>query len=174
MYVLLNGSFGIGKSAVARELRRVVPGAVIADPEWIGVLLQRLALRHRSDFQDDPWWRRLAIAWVRLRGRFGSPVIVPMAFTNVAYLEELRDGLARGGRAVRHFCLTAPLEVVKERLSERGEPQTDTRWAWVHRRAVECCAAHANAAFAEHVPTAGRPPRVLAEFLAARLWQTDT
>ena len=36
MYVLINGAFGIGKSAVARELRTLLPGSVIFDPEWPG------------------------------------------------------------------------------------------------------------------------------------------
>ena len=57
MYVLLNGSFGVGKSHVARELRRSIPDAAIADPEWIGFLLQHFARRHRADYQHDPLWR---------------------------------------------------------------------------------------------------------------------
>jgi hypothetical protein len=35
MYALLNG---VGKSHVARELRRSLPGSAIADPEWVGFL----------------------------------------------------------------------------------------------------------------------------------------
>ena len=42
MYVLINGAFGIGKSAVARELRTLLPGSVIFDPEWPGYALRRV------------------------------------------------------------------------------------------------------------------------------------
>lgn len=165
VYILLNGSFGVGKSSVARALRGMLSSAVIADPEWIGVALQRVFRRHRDDFQSDPVWRRLAIAWIRLRGAFGSTVIVPLACSNVTYLEELRAGLARGGNHVRHFCLTAPVGTIRERLERRGEPLHDPRWGWVHRRAEECCAVHALPAFAEQIPTEDRLPGQVAELL---------
>lgn len=174
MYVLLNGSFGIGKSRVARALQRVVTDSLIANPEWIGVLLQRAARRHRSDFQHDPVWRRLTVAWARLLARFSSTVIIPMTFTDLRYLEEVCLGLAKDRQPVLHFCLTAPLEVVRARLAERGEPITDEQWTWVHRRAAECCTAHTSPAFAEHVATFGRQPEVIATFLATRLRDTAT
>jgi predicted kinase len=169
LYVLLNGSFGVGKSHVARALCRALPNALIADPEWIGYLLQRVAQRHRLDFQHDPLWRRLTVAWARTRGRFAATIIVPMAFTDLNYLEEVRTGLAADGRPVVHFCLTAPLAVIRERLEARGEPAHQARWAWVHRRAAECCDAHSAPAFAEHVSTLDRSPAAVAELLAARL-----
>jgi predicted kinase len=169
MYVLLNGSFGVGKSQVARELRRALPDSAIADPEWIGFLLQHAARRHRSDFQHDPLWRRLAVTWARLRGRSCKTVIVPMTFTDLDYLSDVRTGLAATGRPVVHFCLVAPLEVVRERLARRGEPIDDARWAWVHRRAAECCELHAGPEFATHVPTVGRAAEAVAELVAAQL-----
>ena len=174
MYVLLNGAFGVGKSHVARELRRLLPSAVIADPEWIGVLLQHAARRHRSDFQNDPLWRRMAVLWIRVRRRFGRVVIVPMAFSNAEYLEEVRAALSADGSTVLHFCLTAPLEVVRQRLAGRGEPHADPRWAWVHRRAAECCAAHAGSVFAEHISTVDRAPGEIASSMAARLLAVAT
>ena len=36
MIVLINGSFGIGKSTVARLLRRRVPRSLVYNPEWAG------------------------------------------------------------------------------------------------------------------------------------------
>jgi hypothetical protein len=169
VYVLLNGSFGVGKSRVARELCTLVPTAVVADPEWIGVLLQRAARRHRSDFQNDPLWRRFAVLWARICRRFGKIVVVPMAFTNVRYLDEFRSALTRDGSTVLHFCLTAPLPVIRARLAARGEPLTNPRWAWVHRRAEECCVAHTDVAFAEHVSSETRTAVDIARFLALRI-----
>ena len=92
-----------------------------------------------------------------------------MAFTELAYLEDVRWGLLQSGRPVTHFCLVAPIEVIRERLAARGEPIDDPKWSWVHRRAHECCIAHATEAFAWHVQTTGRPASTVAADLARRL-----
>lgn len=169
MFVLINGAFGVGKTAVARELRARLPGSVIFDPELIGMALQRIPGRRHTDFQDMPSWRRLTVWTARSVSSFKPIVIIPMAFSNAAYLDELRAGLAGSGRPVLHFCLTAPLSVVRARLMARGEPEEDPRWSWVHRRAAECCAAHESPAFATHVATEGRTPQMVAADLAARI-----
>jgi predicted kinase len=129
MFVLLNGAFGVGKTSVARELRPLVPGSVIYDPEPVGVVLQRV-LRPVSDFQDLALWRRLTVTAARTLGAVRSPVIIPMTFSNADYLNEIRVGLSRSGHPVLHFCLTAPLDVIRERLTRRGEPMGEPRWAW--------------------------------------------
>ena len=169
MYVLVNGSFGIGKTAVARELRLLIPGSAIFDPEWVGLLLMRLPGYSRSDFQQSPSWRNLLVLGARLFGTFRRTVIVPMAFSELQYLEEVRRGLASSRRPVLHFCLTAPLEVVQARLTARGEPEHDPRWAWVHRRAAECCRAHESPGFAVHVAAAGSSPAAIAVHLLRRI-----
>jgi predicted kinase len=169
VFILINGSFGIGKSSVARELRRLLPGSVIYDPEPVGVVLQRLRPRRVPDFQDLPSWRRLTVAAARGVAAFRSVVIIPMTFSNVGYLIEIQGGLAKSDRPILHFCLTAPLDVVRERLRRRGEPVDDPRWSWVHRRAAECCEAHQSATFGTHVPTESRSSSAVAADLAARV-----
>ena len=169
MFVLINGAFGIGKTRVARELRTRVPGSAIFDPEAVGFVLRRLPGYRASDYQHLATWRRASCLGARLVGGLRRVVIVPMAFSERRYLEELRTGLAASGRPVRHFCLTAPLAVVEARLAARGEPRGDPRWAWVHRRAAECCAAHAGPEFAEQIGTADRTPAEIAEQIAIRI-----
>jgi predicted kinase len=171
MFVLINGAFGVGKSTVARELRALLPGSVIYDPEPVGVALQRVIRPRPSDFQDLPLWRRLTVAAARCVAAVRSPIIIPMTFTNIDYLEEIQAGLAQSGRPILHFCLTAPLEIVRERLRSRGEPVDDPRWSWVHRRAAECCLAHQDLLFATHIPTASRLPSAIAADLAYRVSQ---
>ena len=169
MYVLLNGSFGVGKTTVARHLRRFLPRARIFDPEWVGLALMRMPGYDRSDFQELAAWRRLSILGARATGVLSSTVIVPMAFSDRSILAEFREGLALSGRPVLHFCLTAPLDVVRSRLAARGESAEDPDYAWVHRRAEECCRAHGSDDFATHVPTEGSPPERIAAVIARRI-----
>ena len=165
----MNGAFGIGKTTVARELRRRRPGSAIYDPEWAGLILQRLPRfvrlegRGTDDFQDLPLWRRTSLRGIRATRLLRSTVIVPMAFSNLAYLTELLAGVRRFDPRVRHFCLTAPFEVVRARLERRGIT------AWQLRRAAECCAAHRAPEFAEHVATEARDAEDVAAEIDMRL-----
>ena len=163
MIVLLNGAFGIGKTTVARLLVNRMPRAVLFNPELIGSALQRtarLAGRAVYDFQDLPSWRRLTIAGLRATRAIRPNVIVPMAFSNIAYLDEIRRGLARFEPRVVHVCLVAPVEVVHARIRRRGD--TDD---WPYRRASECCVAHQRDEFAVQVDAARDPASIVEALL---------
>ena len=161
MILLLNGAFGIGKTTVARSLVKRLPRAVVFNPELIGSALQRV--RPVYDFQDLPSWRRWTIAALRVMRMFWPNVIVPMAFSNLAYLDEIRRGLGRFEPHVVHVCLVAPVDVVHERIRGRGDVDR-----WPYDRAAECCVAHASAEFATHISAAGTPDD-LAEELRLRV-----
>lgn len=168
MILLLNGAFGIGKTTAARAFVARSPRTILFDPELIGIPLQRLT--RVDDFQDLRAWRRLTILGLRIARLFRPNIIVPMTFTNPAYLEEIRAGLARFEPHVVHVCLVAPEEVVRERL--RGRP----RDAWVDGRVAECCAVHRGEEFAVQLETAGRTPEEIAEelrLMAARSTRAD-
>ena len=70
--VLINGSFGVGKTSVARDLRRRISGSVIYDPEWTGWAIQRLPSwvylsgDDTDDFQDVNLWRSSVVAGIEL------------------------------------------------------------------------------------------------------------
>lgn len=157
MILLLNGAFGIGKTTVARALAARMPRCVLFGPEPIGIALQRIT--RAGDFQDLRLWRRLTVLALRVVRLFRPNVIVPMAFSNIAYLDEIRAGIRRFEPDVRHVCLVAPVAVVHERLSQRGDAG-----AWEYRRASECCLAHQREEFAAHVD-ADRDPEAIAEEL---------
>jgi predicted kinase len=164
--LLLNGAFGVGKTTVARSLVRRLPRAVLFDPEIIGIALQRgahLAGRKVDDFQDLPSWRRLTIIGLRTIRLFYPNIVVPMAFSKVEYLQEIRSAIGRFEPRVLHFCLVAPVEVVHERLRLRGADPV--RAAWEYRRATECCIAHKSEEFARHIATADRDADEIAEEL---------
>lgn len=129
--ILLNGSFGIGKTTIAPLLRSEIEGSAICDPEKIGIFLWRLPGwlhidgRETDDFQDMTAWRRWTVRRIRAIRLLHHTVIVPMAFSNLGYLSEVRSGLERFDRDIRQFCLIAPLDVIQERLLGRGaDPAT--------------------------------------------------
>jgi len=161
--VLLNGAFGIGKTTVARVLARRLPGASLYDPERIGFVLQRLPRfvpldgRGTDDYQDLPLWRSLLVRGACARRRLARTLVVPMAFSRLDYLGEIRSGLAAIDPDFHHVCLTATLATIHARLAAReraGTPTTD----WMLRRAAECVEAHADPAFDPRIATDDRTP----------------
>ncbi len=145
MFVLLNGSFGIGKTTTARLLARRIPGAAISDPEHVGFVLRRLPAwmlglkAQPADYQDMDLWRRLIVHQARLVHLRARTVIVPMAFTNLDYLEDFAAALGRTA-PVRRLCLVAPLDLVRERLAARVALEGRGLNAFELRRSAECVA----------------------------------
>jgi chloramphenicol 3-O-phosphotransferase len=162
MILLLNGAFGIGKTTVARALVARLRRSILFNPELIGIPMQRIVRvtgRSVDDFQDLASWRRWTISVLRMTRRFRENVVVPMAFSNVQYLDEIRAGIRAFEPHVLHFCLVAPLDVVQERLQRRRNDATE----WELRRAGECCIAHRDDAFAQQIDAAHRNPDEIAD-----------
>ena len=176
MVVFINGSFGVGKTTVARLLRGSLAGSVVYDPELVGIalmLLSRWTTFKRTadaDFQDFSVWRRSAVAGVRLfRLLFSGPVIVPMTFSRREYFDEVVAGVRRFDPEVRVFCLKASLPTVKKRLAGR-ETDSEGRGAdWLARRIAECAEAHRDPHFGEPVETEDRPAREVCADIFNRL-----
>jgi predicted kinase len=176
MVVFVNGSFGVGKSTVARLLRARLPGSLIYDPEWAGSVLMRLPAwvglkgAGSDDFQNIELWRRSAVEGVRLfRLLARGPVIVPMTFSSRAYFDEVTEGVSRHDPDLRTFCLRAGLSTVKSRLASRGERVEGPGSEWIARRIVECADAHRDPHFGEPVETEGRTAIEVAGDIIERL-----
>jgi len=121
--IWLNGTFGVGKTQTAHELRRRIAGSVIADPEPLGFGIQRMyppALR--SDFQESPWWAPTTAAILRdLRRRHTGVVIVPMTLADPERRAEIFGVLREDGVDLRHVALLAGRSTVQRRLRRRLE-----------------------------------------------------
>ncbi|HZF31595.1 MAG TPA: AAA family ATPase [Gammaproteobacteria bacterium] len=170
MVIFINGSFGIGKTTVARLLVRQLPRSVLFDPEPVGLILSRLRApwpAPSGDFQDLSAWRTTSIRLIRALRRLRRTVVVPMAFSNTSYLDQFLAGVRRHDSETFHFCLTAPLCAVRERLERRETRRGAT--AWQLRRSDECCLAHRRPEFAEHVATEHRTPQAVAEHILSRV-----
>jgi chloramphenicol 3-O-phosphotransferase len=142
MIVIINGSFGVGKTTVANLLCKALPGSAMYDPEWAGYILRRLPKwitlkgSGTDDYQDIDLWRRSVVSGTRL------------------------------------FCLFVPgLATVKKRLVERGTQIEGPEGAWIARRIIECADAHGDAHFGEPVDTEDLSAREIAEDIFKRLQQ---
>jgi hypothetical protein len=176
MIVMINGSFGVGKTTIAKLLRHSLPGSAIYDPEWLGFVLKRLPKWVRlngsgsDDYQDIVLWRRSAVAGVRLfRLCASGPVIVPMAFSRGDYFDEVIMGIEPLDSELRVFCLKASLATIKKRLVERGTEVEGPGTEWIARRISECVEAHNDPHFGEPVDTENRSASEVAEEIIKRL-----
>ena len=176
MIVLINGSFGIGKSTVARLLRRRVPRSLVYNPEWAGSILMRLPrwvkLRGAGtdDFQDIDLWRTSLITGVRLfQAITNGAVIVPMAFSRREYFDEVVAGLKSLDPNVRVFCLRADMATILERLDVRSRHGNAGAVAWSIRKARACVASHEDEHFGEPVNTVQASASQVAKAILQRL-----
>src|SRR5215470_11667844 len=176
MVVVINGSFGVGKTTIAKLLRGSLPGSAIYDPEWAGFVLKRLPKWIKlkgsgsDDYQDICLWRRSAVAGVRLFRLFGSgPVLIPMAFSRRDYFDEVVGGIERLDSDLRVFCLKASISTLKKRLIERGTEIEGPGTAWIMRRIIECVEAHIDPHFGEPVDTEDRSADEVVEEIINRL-----
>jgi hypothetical protein len=167
MIVWINGTFGVGKTQTAHELRRRLGHGWVADPELVGFGLHRMLPRAlRRDFQDEPAWRlgvRDALHRLDADGS-AQPVIVPMTLVVDAYADEILGWLRAAGHDVRHVTLAASPETVRRRLRSRGR-----RDSWALRQLEEYCARLGEPRFARHVPTDGRSIDEVVEDVAGAL-----
>jgi predicted kinase len=172
MIILINGSFGVGKTTVAKLLVKRIPKSILFDPEIIGFVLRRLPrfipLKGRTfeDFQDITLWTALSLDKIGFK-----MVIIPMTFSNLDYLNQIRSALVDNGITVHHFCLTASVEVVRDRLARRGVNPLSAAGKWVYPRAEYCCKIHATPEFREPIVTDDILPSDVADDILDRLHQ---
>ncbi|MCK2242235.1 MULTISPECIES: AAA family ATPase [unclassified Crossiella] len=166
MLLWINGTFGAGKTQVAHEIQRRLPGSHIADPEHFGAGMHRMMPRDsRGDFQDIPLWRTGTREMLdQIAPAAAGVVIVPMTLVNPAYYEEIIGWLRERGHEVSHHTLVVPdRELLLRRLRSRGE----TRNGWAALQYDRCAPALADPLFATHVPTVDRTVAEVAELVAA-------
>ena len=172
MFILINGSFGIGKTTASKRLANDLRRARIADPEDVGFVLHRLppwalGLGERADdYQDMALWRWLIVLQARFAHRRAPVVIVPMAFTNRDYFAAFTDGLGETA-SVAKICLVAQLGVVRDRLTKRALAEGRSGLGEFElRRSAECVAAHADPFFGLPVDAMQAPDQVVADIRA--------
>ncbi len=171
MIVWLNGNFGVGKTSTAAELCALWPGSISLDPEEIGVGLRASQPREAlvRDFQRIQLWRDLVVATCSgLVAEWGRPVVVPMTVLRPAYFRDIIGRLRESGQDVRHFCLTAPDEVLRARAQERSLKRQDGGdLTWMEERWAEYDPF--DPLFGEHVDTTAGTAYDIARLIMSRL-----
>lgn len=125
MIIWINGSFGVGKTTIAKELNKRIRESIIYDPEDIGIFLEKI-LPKKEDFQDYELWRKFNYEILKYFNNNYKNVIVPMTITNVQYYNEIVGRLRQDNIKVESFILIAPKNTLIERLNKRGS----TEWAY--------------------------------------------
>ncbi len=137
MLLWINGTFGVGKTHVAHELRRKIAGSVVSDPELLGMGIQRMyppALR--TDFQETPWWAAtVAEILIDLDSRHPGLVIVPMTLSDPERRTAVFDALHRAGVETREAILLASRDSIRRRV--RARFQDPEGWPLQHYDAVD-------------------------------------
>ena len=129
MLLWINGPCGVGKTAVACELQRRLPGSVICDPEHVGYGMRRMLPGSLQRFwQDIPAWRHAVVELLRMTvAEHDGPVIVPSTLVQPAHFEDVIGSLRADGIDLHHFALLAEPATVVRRLRARSlglEPRT--------------------------------------------------
>lgn len=172
MIVWINGAFGAGKTQTAQELRRRLGGAVVVDPEELGLALHKmLPPRFRGDFQDLPQWRAASLATLRqVEAAVEGPVIVPMTIVCDEYFDEIVGGLRSTGVQLRHYSLIASPATLRRRLRLRsgyllgrliGREET-----WAMQQIDRCVVALSSDRYATQIVTDDRSVDEVVETIA--------
>ena len=137
MIVWVNGTFGVGKTTTARELRELLPGSALFDPELIGTGLRRLlpteVYQSVTDFQDHPAWRQLVPATaVALLSQLSGPLIVPMSLLRQDYRDEIFGAIASRRVPVHHVLLHAEETILRKRIETDGIEGRASQWRLDH------------------------------------------
>lgn len=132
--IWLNGTFGVGKTATARELVNTMSNARLFDAETVGYLLAATLQDHEfSDFQDLPPWRTLVPVVTREIARFtGQHLLATQSVLNETYWKELRQGFSQHALDVFHVVLHADLETLTQRINTDQDEQTARQWRLNH------------------------------------------
>lgn len=167
MIVFINGAFGVGKTTVAKLLVEAVPNSLLYDPEEIGLALRNILepIEKHDDFQHYPEWRSLTVEMAKqIKNRHNHHLIIPMTLWRPKYFKEIINGLRGIDSEFKHFCLVAPIEVIYQRLNQRGEQKPGS---WAHQQATKAVPSLAGPLFAKHLDAENNSPDELVKMILA-------
>ena len=156
MIIWINGAFGSGKSSVAEEIGRRIDKSYVYDPELVGYFLWEVfpdELKRKGNFQHIPIWRGINYKILRhLSENYDGVVIAPMTVYIRQYYNEIVGKLIDDGISVKCFILSAPKQVILDRLVCRGDSEN----GWAARHIDGCIGAFETDIPGEKIDTVGK------------------
>ncbi|MEU6191929.1 AAA family ATPase [Nocardia sp. NPDC047038] len=135
MFVWLNGSFGAGKTSIAKELVAADPQHWrLFDPEFVGFMLRaQYPDAEATDFQDLPSWRRL-VPFVAddIATETGQHLVIVQTVLNQKYWAEIATGITKLGHSLHHVLIDASPETLRQRISEDEVLHRAASWRLQH------------------------------------------
>lgn len=166
MILWINGAFGSGKTTLAYELNRRIPGSFVFDPENVGYFIRKNAPKEmlKEDFQDHEIWRETTYSMLQaISAEFSGVIIVPMTIVNPQYFIEIIGKLRAQEAEVHHFTLLANRETLLKRLKGRG----DSKISWPAKQIDRCITALSQDMFQEHIHTDHLTPDEIMDLIAS-------
>ncbi len=98
--IMINGTFGSGKTSAANMLQSLISNSMIYDPEEIGYMLRKIINEETrceeertDDFQDLELWRILTVNTAHeLMNKYKKHLIVPMTIYKADHFEYILNG----------------------------------------------------------------------------------
>ena len=104
-------------------------------------------------------WHSLTITTAQLlKQTYRRTLVVPMTFWYEPYFHEIISGLKQFEPDLFHFCLTASVNTIFERLEGRRSEHASGAYAWICQRVEGCVKAFQSPTFAMHIETDRRVP----------------
>jgi tRNA uridine 5-carbamoylmethylation protein Kti12 len=155
--VMINGSFGVGKTTTAEKLLSLIPNSMVFDPEEVGYMLRKIVTEDMrseeektDDFQDLELWRILVVKVANeLKLKYNKHLIVPMTIYKLQNYEYIYNGFKNIDKELYHFCLIASEQTLFKRLTERG----DKPGGWTFKQSEKCMNILRDNRFEEHIVT---------------------
>jgi cytidylate kinase len=115
----INGTFGVGKTTVAKLIHDQVPKWRLFDPEWVGYMLKaNLSDLKVADFQNlRPWRVLVPLVAEQVILLTGDKLLAVQTVLVEDYWDELMHGFAEHQLEVFHVVLDADEQILRERIA---------------------------------------------------------
>lgn len=177
MIIMINGSFGSGKTSTSQKLQPLIPNSMIYDPEEIGYMLRKIIAEdiyleeeRTDDFQDIELWRILVVQTAQeLKNRYKKHLIVPMTIYKSENFNYILNGFRSIDQDTLHFCLLASEETIKKRIEKRG----DKFDAWYQKQTNAGVNAFKDNTFNEHIDTDNKEPEEVIKIILRKIYEIN-